>query len=239
LATTQINVESLLDLLEYHYHAVYDQDKIELKKYDLDKPHATIIYNKEHRFDFGTTEALNKYRYIGHQNKMYVADDYFHHRIFGPATSFLAHALLPEGANIEGIKFPNLTLKLDDGSWRATPEPEKYSNDQANELIDKWHHAHAASVAKYKAGTAIGTISISLKNTHKPLIFELLKNDGTYYLARPDLKIMYKLTKEQRRDLLQLPPPIAPEQIEKDISNANKDAKGNSPTTVTSPQPSL
>ncbi len=238
LATTQINVESLLDLLDYNYHAAYDKKNIELKKYDLEKPHATIIYNKQHRFDFGTTEALNKYRYLSHQDKMYVTDDYFHHRILGPATSFLSHALLPEGKKIVQIDIPNLNLKLNDGTWTASPMPENFSNDQANELADKWSNAHAENVMKFTSGTSIGKISINLKDNDTPLLFELLKNEETYYLARIDLKIMYKLTKEQRRDLLQLPPAIASEQIEKDISDANQNNKEKSPTPSPSPQPS-
>ncbi len=238
LATTQINVESLLDLLDYNYHAVYDHEKIELKKYHLDKPHATIIYNKQHRFDFGTTEALNKYRYLSHQNKMYIVDDYFHHRILGSATSFLNHALLPEGSQIVEINLPNLNLKLDDGSWQAKPIPEKFSNDQANELADKWRNAHASSVVEYKTGTSIDNISIHLANTDKPLVFELLKNAQVYYLARPELKIMYKLTKEQLRDLIKLPAAIAPEQLENNASDAKSDAKQNNTESQPTPSPS-
>ncbi len=220
VAATQINVESLLDLLDYNYHAVYDKNKIDIKKYNLDKPHATIIYNKQHRFDFGTTEELNKYRYLGHNSKMYVVNDYFHHRILGSATSFLDHALLPKGQHIVQIQFQNLTLKLNDGTWLATPQPEQYSNDQANALIEKWTTAHAESVLKYTTGTEIGKIKITLEKNDTPLEFELLKIKETYFLARRDLNIMYKLSKEQRRDLLQLPPPIAADQFEKDISDA-------------------
>ena len=225
LAATQINVESLLDLLNYNYHAVFDKNKIDLKKYDLDIPRATIIYNKQQRFDFGSTEELNKYRYLGHNDKMYVVNDYFHHRILGSATSFLEHALLPKGQTIVLIKFQHLSLKLNDGTWLATPEPENYSNDQANALIEKWQTAHAAGILKYdkekyKDGTTIGNIAIDLENEDKSLLFKLIKYENTYYLVRADLKIMYKLNKEQRRDLLQLPPPIATDSFEKDISDA-------------------
>ncbi|VAW90628.1 hypothetical protein MNBD_GAMMA21-1917 [hydrothermal vent metagenome] len=225
LATTQINVESLLDLLSYNYHAVYDKNKIDLKKYGLDIPRATIIYNKQQRFDFGSTEALNKYRYLGHNDKMYVVNDYFHHRILGAATSFLDHALLPAGQNIVQIKFQHLSLKLNDGTWLATPEPENYSNDQANALIEKWQTAHAAGILKYDKtkytdATTIGNIEIDLENKDTTLTFKLIKYENAYYLARPDIKILYKLSKEQRRDLLQLPPPIAADQFEKDIKDA-------------------
>ena len=230
LGTNQITVESLLDLLDYHYHAKYNVNKVELKNYKLDKPHASIIYNKQHRFEFGSAEPLNKYRYVHFNKNLYLTEDYFHHRILGAATSFLDHALIEKDLIIEKIKLPNLSLSLNDGSWTATPEPEKFSNDQANELADNWKHAHATDMTKYENIKSSAQVSLFFKDNPTPLIFEIITKEDQFYLARTDINVLYKLANEKRRDLLQLPPIISAEQLDKEaLSNLKSSSNSESP----------
>ena len=56
MKANKIKVESLLDLLQYNYHARYDIADLDVKKYGLDIPRTTITFNKEHKFEFGSTE---------------------------------------------------------------------------------------------------------------------------------------------------------------------------------------
>ena len=213
LKANKIKVESLLDLLGYTYHARYAMADLDAKQYGLDIPRTKITFNNEYKFEFGTTEPLNKYRYIRYQQALYLTDDYYHHRTLGAPTTFLDHALLDDKSNITKIELPNLTLTLQDAKWEAKPKPEKFSNDQANELIDHWKHSHAIEMLAYPPVKGTGQIRIYLDNsatdnTQGPIRFDIFTINDEFYLGRKDLNIAYKLAKEQRRDLLQLPPII-------------------------------
>lgn len=208
LRANKIKIESLLDLLGYEYKARYDMTKLDPKQYGLDKPRTTITFNTTHKFEFGTIEPINKYRYIRHQDGLYLTDDYYYYRVLGTATSFLDHALLDKDINITGIEIPGLSLTLNDGKWQASPKPEKFSSDQANELIEHWKYSHAIEMLDYPPARGTGQVRIYVDNKNTPLRFDIFNFNDEFYLGRADLKIAYKLAREKRRDLLQLPPPI-------------------------------
>ena len=203
-----IKIESLLDLVEYQYHGRYEMAELDPKEYGLDKPRTTITFNGEYKFEFGTTEPINKYRYIRYQDTLYLTDDYYYHRVLGKSTSFLDHALLDKEIKINKIEIPGLTLSMDNDRWNANPRPKKFSHDQANELIDHWKHSHGIEILDYPPARGTGQVRIYTENKPAPLRFDIFNINDEFYLGRADLKIAYKLAKEKRRDLLTLPPPI-------------------------------
>ena len=208
MKANKIKAESLLDLLAYNYHARYDMAELDAKLYGLDLPRTTITFNKEYKFEFGSTEPLKNNRYIRFQNILYLTDDYFYHRILGAATSFLDHELLDAKLNITKIELPGLTLSLNDAKWEARPKPAKYSNDQANELVDHWKHSHAIEMLAYPPAKGTGQVRIYEDENKEPIRFDIFTLNDEFYLGRKDLNIAYKLANEKRRDLLQLPPAI-------------------------------
>lgn len=208
IKANKIKLESLLDLLNYKYHARYDLAGLDKKKYGLDKPRTTITFNNNYKFEFGTTESINKHRYIRYQNQLYLTDDYYYHRVLGKPTSFLDHALLATDNNITRIDLPGLSLTMQDGKWLAKPRPKQFSNDQANELIDHWKHAHAIEMVDYPPVRGTGTVLVYINKRSTPVRFDIFSFNDEFYLGREDLKIAYKLEREKRRDLLKLPPPI-------------------------------
>jgi len=214
MKANKIKVESLLDLLEYNYHARYDLAQLadlDAKQYGLDIPRTTITFNEKHKFEFGSTEPLNKYRYIRYQDTLYLTDDFYYHRILGSATTFLDHALIDKKHKITKIELPGLTLTLKDAKWQAKPKPKKYSNDQANELVDHWTLSHAIEIHSYPPARGTGQVRIHLEGGATPILFDIFTFNDEFFLGRKDLNIAYKLAAEKRRDLLQLPPPINPD----------------------------
>ncbi|MGD8927052.1 MAG: DUF4340 domain-containing protein [Thioalkalispiraceae bacterium] len=207
LKANKIKVESLLDLLNYKYHTRYAMEGLDAKKFGLDIPRTTLTYNKTEKFEFGTTEPINRYRYIRYNNTLYLTDDYFYYRILGKATDFLDHALIEDNKKIKKIELPGLTLTLKDAKWEASPRPEKYNNDRANELIEHWQLTHGIEIVDYPPAKGTGQVRVYLNND-KPIHFDIFTINDEFYLGRKDLGIAYKLAKEKRRDLLQLPPPI-------------------------------
>jgi hypothetical protein len=207
LEANKIKVESLLDLLDYKYHTRYDMVELDAKKFGLDKPRATLTFNKLDKFEFGTTETLNNYRYIRYQDMLYLTNDYFYHRILGNPTTFLDHALIDNDKKITKLALPGLTLTLNNGKWEATPEPENYNNDRANELIDHWRHTHGIEIVTYPPAKGTGQIKIFFDDNSQ-IGFDIFTLNDEFYLGRKDLNIAYKLAREKRRDLLRLPPAI-------------------------------
>lgn len=211
LKANTINVEALLDLLAYNHHGQYDINKLDLATYGLDKPRASIVFNNNLKFEFGGTESLNRYRYILFNHTLNLTDDYYYHRLLGTPVSFLDHALLPTRAKITSLSIPGLTLTQDKGHWTITPAVDKFSNDRANELVDNWQHAHGNEITEYDHSKhqKQGQVRIGLQDQDSPLVFDILTINNTFYLARPDLNIKYQMATEKRRDLLQLPVPLA------------------------------
>jgi len=209
MKANKIKVESLLDILEYNYHARYDMVGLDAKQYGLDTPRTTITFNEEHKLEFGITEPLNKYRYIRYQDTLYLTDDFYYHRILSSATSFLDHALINKKYKITKIELPSLTLTLKDTKWEARPKPKKYSNDQANELIDHWTLSHAIEIHSYPPARGTGQVRVHVAGRKEPIQFDVFTFNDEFFLGRKDLNITYKLAAEKRRDLLQLPPPIS------------------------------
>ena len=208
MKANKIKVESLLDLLQYNYHARYDIADLDVKKYGLDIPRTTITFNEEHKFEFGSTEPLNKYRYIRYKDTLYLTDDFYYHRILGAATSFLDHALIDKKHKITKIELPGLTLTLKDAKWEAKPKPKQYSNDQANELVDHWMLSHAIEINSYPPVRGTGQVRVHVEGRKTPIHFDIFTFNDEFFLGRKDLNITYKLAAEKRRDLLQLPPAI-------------------------------
>ena len=146
-AANRIKTESLLTLLSQHSGAQYAMADLDVKTYGLDLPRATIIFNDELKFEFGTTEPLNKQRYLRFNDTLHVIDDHFYYQLMSPVTVFVDHQLVPVEKAVTKLELPDLSLSLNEGTWQLTPQQDGVSNDQANELVENWKTAFAMYIS--------------------------------------------------------------------------------------------
>ena len=208
LPANEYKIEELLQLPASSYEASYNLDDLELKKYGLDKPRASITYNDQLTFEFGGTESLKHRRYIRHDNKLYVASDIFYHRMSLNETDYLDHSLLPGISSIKKLVLPTFTMTLEAGKWRITPAAADYSNDQANELIENWKLSQAISINPADKQTGKQKVEVYPEGDRDPIIFYLVKNENDLLLVRPDVGLQYELAIDKQKDLLELPPKV-------------------------------
>jgi len=208
LPANSFKVEGLLDLPGTNYEASYPMKDLDVKKYGLDKPRATITFNDSDSFEFGTTESLKHRRYLRYKDTLYVTNDIFYHRLSLNETDYLDHALLPDIKTINKVVLPRFTMTLTDGKWDISPAPKSWSNDQANELIENWKFSQAIQISPYENSTSKQKIEIYADGADKPITFHIIKTEKDFYLARPDIGLKYELSNDKEKDLLELPPKV-------------------------------
>ena len=204
-------VDSLLQLINTASNAQYDVATLDLSKYGLDKPRAVVTINGDQQFIFGTTEPLQHQRYLRYQNTLHVITDTFYYQIAAPATGFLNHVVIPGSTNITKIVVPTLTAELTEGKWTVTPAPKELAADQITAFIDAWRFAQALQVTAYKGKPIPPTIKIYRQGDTQPLEFGAFQRGNDYVLVRNDLQLQFVLAADKRKDLLELPPKIEPE----------------------------
>lgn len=203
-------VNSLLELLDSESIAQYDLLTLDKKNFGLDKAKASIIFNDQHRFNFGATEPLQHRRYVEYNNTLHLIFDRFYYQLAGHATNFIDHALLPRDKNISALELPRLSVKMHDGTWQLSPKPVDFSMDQVTALLDNWKYAQAIELLPLNTKPATDKrIRIWRAAANEaPIEFYILPRGPDLFLARIDLGLIYKLNEEQHQNLLQLPPKL-------------------------------
>jgi hypothetical protein len=208
LPANDFKVESLLDLPGSNYEASYVLEGLDLKKYGLDKPRASITFNDKLTYEFGGTESLKNRRYIRNNNTLYLANDVFYHRLSLNETDYLDHSLLPGNHTIDKLVLPSFSMQLEDGKWKITPAPQDYSNDQANELIESWKLSQAITISPLEKKPGTQKIEIYTDANSQPVIFHVVKTDDALFLLRPDIGLQFELGIDKAKELLELPPKV-------------------------------
>ncbi len=196
-------VTELLALLESKSLIRYPLSEINPQQIGLEKPSLCIKYNQKSAC-FGDRNPLNQLRYLQFGTHVHMIYDTLSHQLSGVPADYVSPRLLPEGARITALTLDNLTLQHNQGRWQITPQPEHYSADQAQQLLDNWQRARALLVAPYQATDSEATIEVTLEN-QKPIRFELVSSEPELILARPELGIQYHLSEGSLAQLTRLP----------------------------------
>lgn len=207
-------VETIVEMVAAQSHARYPVTGQDLKPYGLDQPRVTVVFNDQHRLDFGGIEPLKQRRYMRYQDTLHVVTDRFFHNLSINETDYLEHNLFPDKPKISKLVLPGLTLTLMNGQWQTEPKVENYSNDQGNELIDNWLYANAVQMAEYKPDKPAQQVNVYIEGQDTPIVFDVLREKQSFSLGRADLGLQYQFTAAKENDLLRLPAKITAETSE-------------------------
>lgn len=209
VAANDFRAQTIARIATANSHAHYEINKVDPKKFNLDKPEATLIINGQYHIALGNKEALKRRRYLQVNQQLHVIDDTFYYQLMSPATTYVSYNLLPPNSQITSIKLPKLKLTNIESKWQVKPEPKDYSADSATLLITEWQHAQALEVEQYtgaKGKKLKSDIVIQTAGQTQPIKFAISRTQGDIYLINHHSKLQYKLTRESLDKLLNLPP---------------------------------
>lgn len=211
MPANEAETESLTELATAPSLAQFPVKEQELKPYGLDTPRVSVTFNDKEKLEFGGTEPLKHLRYVRYNDTLHVITDRFYYNLSRPATDFVDHALLPGKPTITKLVLPKLTLTSAEEKWQAQPAIKDLSRDQVNELLDNWKAANATELLEYKPVAVKEQVQLYHKDSDKPLVFDVIREEHAISLGRADLGLQYKFTEEIGKGLLQLPPKIQAE----------------------------
>jgi len=192
-------INTLLGLTQTPVNERYDISSLDLSKYALDAPLASITFNNT-EIRFGKTNPLNQMRYFLAENKMSLLTDTIYPLVSAQPSSFINLSLLPDSFEITNITTPTASVFLNDnGKWKNASNSKKLNADQIQSLLQHWRSAQAFAVHKYLARKQLGQIEISSQT--KTLIFRITDDDPWLILAFPELNIEYHLDNSQKNYL--------------------------------------
>ena len=204
LPADDFQVGTLLGLANAETDRQYPAGTLDLKTMGLLPPQATLTLDAT-RFDIGSTNPLDKLRYIRQGDTVYLVMDRYQHLLNARRSNFIDRRMLPPDAVVTGLTMPGLSLRLDtDNHWTLQPADPTVSASDIRALVSAWENARALYVREH-TGYGGEPVNLSLKAASEPLKFILQKEGTDIILARPDRGIQYHLSEASGRRLLEFP----------------------------------
>jgi hypothetical protein len=213
LPAAEFQVSALLRLLEARSTRRYPAASLDLGSLGLDPPQARVTMN-DTEFRFGTTETLNKRRYVQVGDNVYLIDDQYQHLLHADWSNFVSRELLEGRGAITRIELPGMTLTYTkEGHWRIEPEQSDVSADAVQTLIENWQNATALFTQRYAGGPNDvqegETVTIHTRDSDQPLVLRIVSRSPDMVLARPEWGIQYQLPGSEADRLFTLPHPAS------------------------------
>jgi len=194
-------VQSLFKLLRQPYYGQFKSQDMDLTRYGLQPPVASIRFNQS-RFDFGNTEALNNLRYLQFGDQIYLVEDHSFYNVIAIVPRYLSTRLLHKDESITALSLPGLDLQQKDGKWQSTAKDGHA--DETIRLLQAWQNAVALSV-DIDDKTSIKNkpvIRLRLNTQTVPVEFAIIQQQPNLLLLRLDNRLLYQLHPHQARQLL-------------------------------------
>lgn len=211
IAANEVQVFSLLSLLNTISYGKYKVAEADLAKYGLKPPTLTIEFN-QNRFAIGDENPVNHRRYVLFNDNIHLIQDHYSNIAKSAPSGLINLTLIPKNSKITSLQLVDFKLVLLDGRWSMIPEPaDPVSQDSLREFIDNWQFTQAleASMTGSVATPKINYQEVRIEfNTDTPamdLLTFATKNETL--IVNPKLGVQYHLTREVGRRLFQLGEP--------------------------------
>jgi hypothetical protein len=152
----QTRINLLLSLLQQPAHQqIPVTQTTDLAEFGLQQPELSLVFNEYH-FAFGDTEPLSGYRYILHNQQIYLINDDISPLLGASASSFVDNRLLDPASKIAALYLPELqnqqgqqqyaalSIVQQNDSWHSMPQ--NYPQDKLLALLQNWQQAYAMQV---------------------------------------------------------------------------------------------
>ena len=190
-------IESILKILETKSYNQFNLDEVDIAQFALRSP-AVILELNENKFSFGTNNPINQRRYILFNKKIHMIDDFHFPQLTTNAAYFAETKLLPDKANIISIRFPEYTIRLNNGKWQASIL--EYDEEKVKQIINKWKEISAISVSRYEKQEGQKTITINSMSGQE-INFAIVTTAPYLILGREDLGIQYNMSMDDAKQM--------------------------------------
>lgn len=191
LPANEFRINTMLKLLQAHSYTEFNRADVDLKRFLLEVPELAIQFN-DTRIEFGDTSPLAEQRYVLVGDKVHLINDSLYEQLQAPATFFLNTRLLPEGAKIASINFPDYSISMETGTWTVSPETG-VSADKLVALVNAWQTLDAISISAFEATDKTKSIRIDA-GAAGVFDFIIVSPLPKLVLARPDIGIQYHIS---------------------------------------------
>ena len=207
-ATDAFEVNGILAVAELDLKATLDAsaNKTEL---ELDPPKYSVTFN-DTRVDLGGTEPIKYRRYAASGDTIGLVDDPPSAALDADYSDLVSKAIVPEGAELQRIELPALTLeKNSDGVW-SSANAKNASTAQLAQLAESWRRARAMwNAAEPESGSSGDAVKLTLSDG-RVIELRVHATDPQLIIANPALRVHYTLSKALTEELLKLPSNHAP-----------------------------
>ena len=205
LPASNFQVSSLLAVLQTEAIRSYPVDTVEPETLGLEPPLATLTLD-DVRFKIGTTDALEKLRYLQTGDNVFLVSDRYQHLINADWPGFVSRKLLPANAGISQLQLPHTTLSLSaDNQWQQSATTDSVDTGKLQTLVDSWQQASATYIRHYQPVNGSETVTLEFSTAAKALTFHIVTRTPELILARPELGIQYHLQADMAGVLLAIP----------------------------------
>ncbi|MEY4684664.1 MAG: hypothetical protein RLZ25_1123 [Pseudomonadota bacterium] len=210
-AVNQARIDQLLAIASINPAAEYPLPEPRLREgYGLSEPFAKLNLAGAD-LEFGGTAPLDHRRYVRNGEKLYLLDDNFSHQLTSKATDFVDKKLIPEDASIRDLILPGLRIsKSGEGTWTSIPP---LPTEQLQDLIMQWSTSRAIEVRR-GAPKVLGE-RIELQTSTGPIRFSIFQKKPELILGREDLDLVFVMTAETGRSLLNQPAAVPSQDLTK------------------------
>ena len=203
LAANTFRLDSILKLLSAVSFSQNNITHLDLKKFGLESPLATITFN-DTTIIFGHNKSLKNHRYVQVGSTLHMIADTFYYQLTAKAESYINHKLLPENSKIKKLHLPDIKLEQTNGIWQVKPKADNFSADAVTQLINKWQLSQAYDIEKIKSqAKSKANITVYL-NDNTIIRFKINETKDNFSLINIDSGIRYLLSKDRQNKLLTL-----------------------------------
>jgi hypothetical protein len=191
LPAEDFKVRALARLAEQKPVRSYPVEEMDLAALQLAPPYATAILN-DTPVEFGNLEPIDGLRYVHVGAQVYLIPDNYLPLLEAGFTQFVRQRLFAEGARIQAIRVPHLSVTHSDAGWLVEPE-EQVSADVLQQFVEIWQEASALSIQPASPELAGEPVQIQLQGDQVPITLQIISREPELILARPDYGIQYRM----------------------------------------------
>jgi hypothetical protein len=172
------------------------------QQYGLQTPIAELAVDGL-SFRFGNINAVTQEQYLQFRNNIYAIDLRHGAALPKDPAVLLRRRLLAAEEEPIAMELPGFSIDKQDGRWRLQPVIDGIGQESLQTFIDGWRHGSAGR-AEPRGNTApVDTITVHLRN-HAPLRFGILARSPDVVLARDDLGLAFRFSREAGESLLNI-----------------------------------
>ncbi|HUP91517.1 MAG TPA: DUF4340 domain-containing protein [Solimonas sp.] len=202
-----LEVNALVSLATTETRMTLEPKDVVAKELGLDPPQYSVTVNDQ-KIEFGGVEPINYRRYLRAGGKYLLVDDPPSAALDADYSDLVDKAPLPQGAQIEKIALPGLSIarSADGKAWNLSPDQKDASADARQKLVDGWRNARAMWLAAEPADSAGKgePVTVTLKGGEQVHLV-IAEREPQLVLVRPDLKVRYTLSKALVDEILRIP----------------------------------